>query len=136
VFGNKSSSKPSVIETLIGAKTAVEGNLSFHGGLRVDGSVRGNVTASANPSTLVISELAVIHGNVGADHVTINGEINGDVHAYERLELQPKARVSGDVFYSVMEMHQGAVVNGKLQHAAAKPDTKVVSFGGKTADLA
>lgn len=136
MFGNKSSGKPSVIETLIGAKTSVEGNVSFHGGLRVDGTVRGNVQASAAPSALVISELAVIHGSVGAEHVVINGEINGDVHAGGRLELQPKARINGDVFYTLMEMHQGAVVNGKLQHEPVKPDTKVVSFGSKAADLA
>jgi cytoskeletal protein CcmA (bactofilin family) len=135
VFGSKSSDKPSVIETLIGAKTAVDGNLSFHGGLRIDGTVRGDVKANAKPSALVISELAVIHGSVSGDHIVINGEVNGDVHASERLELQPKARVSGDVYYSLIEMHPGAVVNGKLQHAADKPDIKVVPMTSKASDL-
>jgi cytoskeletal protein CcmA (bactofilin family) len=46
----------------------------------------------------VIAESAVVDGEVRADHIIINGVVNGAVHAKMLLELQPKARIRGDVF--------------------------------------
>ena len=62
------------------------------------------------PSILVISETAVVNGEIHADHVIINGKILGPVHAAELLELQPTARIEGDVHYRALEMHQGALI--------------------------
>ena len=50
-----------------------------------------------------------------ADHVIINGTVRGPVHAKELLELQPKARIEGDVYYKALEMHQGATIAGQLR---------------------
>ncbi|MFX7942115.1 polymer-forming cytoskeletal protein, partial [Acinetobacter baumannii] len=68
------------------------------------------------PSVLVISEHAKVVGEVRAAHLIVNGEIVGDVHSTELLELQPKARITGNVFYKAREMHGGALVSGKLSH--------------------
>lgn len=119
-------SKPqSRIDSLIGATTRIEGNVLFSGGLRVDGSVRGNVQALPDqPATLVVSEQARIEGDVHAAHIVVNGTIIGPVHAAETLELQSSSKVKGDVHYKSVEMHQGAVVEGRLVHlgaAEAKP---------------
>ena len=105
------------IKSLIAQGSRIEGNLKFTDGLRVDGEVFGNVLANADrPSILVISEAAVVEGGaVRADHVIINGTVKGPVHAAELLELQPKARIEGDVKYKALEMHQGAVISGHLQ---------------------
>jgi cytoskeletal protein CcmA (bactofilin family) len=106
------------IDSLIGAGTVVDGNVSFSGGLRIDGQVRGNVTASnGEPCTLVVSEQARIDGEIRVSHVVINGTVNGPVTADDYLELQPKARVTGDVAYRQIEMRVGAVVQGRLNHA-------------------
>ncbi len=106
------------IDSLIGAGTVVDGNISFSGGLRIDGQVRGNVTASnGEPCTLVVSEQARIEGEIRVSHVVINGTVNGPVTADDYLELQPKARVTGDVAYRQIEMRVGAVVQGRLNHA-------------------
>jgi cytoskeletal protein CcmA (bactofilin family) len=106
------------IDSLIGAGTVVDGNISFNGGLRIDGQVRGNVTASnGEPCTLVVSEQARIEGEIRVSHVVINGTVNGPVTADDYLELQPKARVTGDVAYRQIEMRVGAVVQGRLNHA-------------------
>ncbi|HET7672189.1 MAG TPA: polymer-forming cytoskeletal protein [Burkholderiales bacterium] len=118
---NKQTSKPqNRIDSLIGATTRIEGNVVFSGGLRVDGMVRGNVAALADdPGTLVVSTDARIDGEVHAAHIVVNGMINGPVHATETLELQAGSRVKGDVHYKTIEIHQGAVVDGRLVHHAA-----------------
>lgn len=114
MFGSKSKS---TIDSLIGLATRIEGDLHFKGGLRIDGNVRGNVIADPTlPSMLVISEHAVIEGEVRAAHLVVNGQINGPVYCSELLELQPKARITGDVNYKALEMHGGALVSGKLTH--------------------
>ena len=118
---SKSSNKPqSRIDSLVGAGTKVEGNVSFSGGLRVDGEIRGNVTAiGEEASTLVVSEHARIEGEITVSHLVINGTVIGPLHSSGFLELQPKARVTGDVEYNSVEMHLGAVVQGRLIHQGA-----------------
>ena len=117
----KSSKPQNRIDSLIGANTRIEGNVIFSGGLRVDGLVRGNVSAMAEqPGTLVISADARIDGEVQAAHIVVNGTINGPVHALETLELQAGSRVKGDVHYKSIEVHQGAVVEGRLVHHSAE----------------
>src|SRR5215211_6832511 len=106
------------IDCLIGAGTTVDGNVSFTGGLRIDGVVRGNVaTANGETGTLVVSEQARIDGEIMVSHVVVNGTVNGPVTANDFLELQAKARIVGDISYRTLEMHLGAVVQGRLNHA-------------------
>jgi len=105
------------IDSLIGISTNIEGNVNFKGGLRIDGTVKGNVIADSNePSMLVISEHAKVEGEVRVAHLVVNGEIIGPVYSSELLELQPRARITGDVYYKALEMHGGALVSGKLTH--------------------
>lgn len=114
MFGHKAKN---TIDSLIGASTKIEGNLYFKGGLRIDGHVKGNVIAeSGDTSMLVISEQAKIEGEIRVAHLVVNGEIIGPVYSSELLELQPKARITGDVYYKALEMHGGALVSGKLTH--------------------
>ena len=108
--------KPPPIRSLVCEGTLVQGHLRFVEGLRIDGEVHGDISASGEGrSILVISENARVYGKVKAGHVIINGEVRGPVHASELLELQPKARVVGELHYDLLEMHQGAVVEGELK---------------------
>ncbi len=112
-FGRR---KPPPIRSLICAGSVVQGQLRFVEGLRIDGEVIGDVVCEGEgPSLLVISENGRVHGKVKAGHVIISGEVRGPVLAHELLELQPKARITGDVRYDLLEMHQGAVVDGELK---------------------
>jgi cytoskeletal protein CcmA (bactofilin family) len=114
----KHSTPQKRIDSLIGAGTVVNGNVSFTGGLRIDGQVQGDVVAAnGEPSTLVISEQAKVDGEIRVSHVVVNGTVNGPVIAENYLELQPKARIFGDVSYKTLEMHVGAVIRGRLNHA-------------------
>ena len=117
MFFKKKLAPQSRIETLIGAATVIEGDVEFSGGLRIDGTVHGNVNeVSVQPSTLIVSEQGRVDGAISVSHATINGIVNGPVHATEYVELQAKARVTGDVRYKTLEMYVGAIVDGKLIH--------------------
>ena len=106
------------IDCLIGAGTTVQGDVTFTGGLRIDGIVRGNVTtANGENGTLVVSEQARVDGEIKVSHVVVNGMVNGPIIANDFLELQAKAKVLGDIDYRTLEMHLGAVVQGRLNHA-------------------
>lgn len=117
MFFKKSNRVQNSIDTLIGADTRVEGNIHFSGGLRIDGAVLGAVTEpNDSPSTLILSEHGRIEGAITASKVVINGTVVGPVKANQFIELQTKARITGDVYYNSLEMHTGAVIEGKLVH--------------------
>lgn len=117
LFQKKPSKPQNRIDSLIGAGTTISGDITFSGGLRIDGEIKGNVHAAGDqPGTLVVSEHARIEGEISVSHLVINGTVIGPVRTTEFLELQPRARVTGDVEYSNIEMHLGAVVQGRLVH--------------------
>lgn len=110
-----SKKKGLTIDTQIGREAVIDGDLSFAGGLRLDGRVRGNVVALAGqPSMLVLSESGRVEGEVRVAHLVLNGTVAGPVYASELLELQSQARVHGEVHYAALEMQQGALVEGRL----------------------
>ena len=125
-----SKKKQPPIRTLIGEGTQIQGELRFTDGLRIDGEVVGDVIAVGDaPSILVISEKARVTGRVRGGHVIINGQVDGPVQSDELLELQPQARIVGDVRYEVLEMHQGATIDGQLRplRAEEKPSLKLAA---------
>jgi len=116
MFGRKQRSN-SVIDTLVGANSRVNGDLNFSGGCHVDGTVKGNVKADPDSnSALSISEEGSVEGGVSVPYVVLNGIVRGDVVACQRVELGPTARVIGNVYYNLIEMAIGAEINGKLVH--------------------
>jgi cytoskeletal protein CcmA (bactofilin family) len=111
--------KNAKIDTLIGAKTRINGDVEFAGGFHLDGYINGNITAeSAAGAILSVSEQGCIEGSVIAANVLLNGIVKGDIDASDRIELGAKARVLGNVHYTVIETAVGAQINGKLIHRA------------------
>ncbi|MBS1235250.1 MAG: cell shape determination protein CcmA [Proteobacteria bacterium] len=121
-LARKPTEKPcNTIDTLIGVSTDMKGDITFSGGLRIDGKVKGNITArSDDNSTLVLSENAVVTGDVSVPHMIVNGKIKGNVRSAERLELQSRAEINGDVGYKVLEIAAGAQVNGSMTRMGEK----------------
>ena len=119
-MGNKNKHSGSTkVHTLVGSDTEVRGDFSFDGGLFVDGTIIGNVEAkSGSASVLNLSDKGSIEGQVKVPHVILNGTVIGDVYASERVELAAKARVTGNVYYNLIEMAIGAEINGQLVHEA------------------
>ena len=133
MFGNKPAKPDGRIDTLIGATSRVDGNVHFTGGLRIDGIVKGSVIAQ-DAGTLIVSEEASVEGEIRVAHAVINGHVVGPIHGTESVELQAKANVNGDVHYRSLEVHLGAIVQGRLVHAVEVRGEKVVSIKPSTGD--
>ncbi|HEX9802418.1 MAG TPA: polymer-forming cytoskeletal protein [Gammaproteobacteria bacterium] len=119
MMGNKKkpATKNTKIDTLIGQNSEMHGDVIFSGGLHVDGVIKGNVFAEPESgSILSVSERGFIEGDVRVPNIILNGAVNGDVHAADHIELAEKARVTGNVYYKLIEMVRGAEVNGNLVH--------------------
>ncbi len=122
MFGRKQR-RHTIIDTLVGPNSRINGDLFFEGGCHIDGAVKGNVSANADSNSgLSISENAIVEGGVTVPYVVLNGIVRGDVFANQRVELGPTARVIGNVYYNLIEMAIGAEINGKLVH---QPDGQV-----------
>ncbi len=116
MFARKKS-KHSVIDSLVGSNSKMSGDMSFAGGCHIDGTVKGNVSADSESSSILsISEDGIVEGSVIVPYVVLNGTVRGDVYASQRVELGPTARIIGNVYYNLIEMAIGAEINGKLVH--------------------
>ncbi len=124
VFFKKNNKAQNRIDTLISAETRIEGDIQFSGGLRIDGTIQGNVTElTTTPSTLIVGEHGRIDGAVKASKIFIVGRVVGQVTASQFIELQTKAKVIGDLHYKSLEMHTGAVIEGKLVYLSEATST-------------
>lgn len=133
MFGNSKSSSSrggqTVVDTLIGPQVVIRGDLTFSGGLYIEGRILGKVIAEDGAAASVtLAETGYVEGEVRAPLVIINGQLNGDVHAADKVELAQNARVQGNVHYQVVEMSAGAQLTGRLIHVGAvaalpSPDT-------------
>ncbi len=118
MWGNRKR-KVTRIDSLIGQQTKIQGNITFSGGLHVDGKIEGNITAPADSgSVLTLSEQGSIMGEIRVPNVILNGLVTGNVYAEEHVELALNARIIGNVYYNLIEMAMGAEVNGSLIHAS------------------
>ncbi len=139
MFGKKKAFSSARIDTLVGQGTVINGDLIFAGGLHVDGKINGNVVAEEGSSAiLILSEHGRIEGDVKVPNMVLNGEIIGDVYGSTRVELAPKSRIKGSVYYNLIEMAIGAEVNGGLVHQPddAKPQRVLEDHSSKLRESA
>lgn len=111
--------------TLIAPHTEVVGDINFSDQLYVAGKVSGNVVASSEKATLVVSEEGCVAGEVRVPNIVINGLIEGNVYASNKVELAPQAKVKGNLYYKLIEMQLGALVDGQLVHEEATAEDNV-----------
>jgi cytoskeletal protein CcmA (bactofilin family) len=103
--------------TLIAANTEVCGDIRFEDQLYINGRVSGNIIADAeSEATLVVSEEGSVNGEIRVPNVVVNGSVEGNIYASTRMELAAKAQVKGSVYYKLIEMQLGAMVDGQLVH--------------------
>jgi len=126
MWGSGNKRRTTRIDTLIGQHSEVVGDVRFTGGLHIDGTIKGNVMAENDGrSILSLSDQGTIEGEVKVPYVIINGVVIGDVHGGEHVELSAKARVTGNVYYNLIEMAVGAEVNGKLVHTMMSEEAPI-----------
>lgn len=117
MMGLKRNKTPKV-STVIGIDTEITGNIQFKGGMHIDGKIVGNITGEeGSTSAITISDQGIIEGDIKVDSIVLNGTVKGDVYGEERVELASEARVTGTVYYHMLEMSMGAEVNGQLVHS-------------------
>lgn len=104
--------------TLISPKVELKGDLYFSGGVQIEGRVIGNIIADEGEAALLrITENGYVEGEIRVPKVVINGQVRGNVYSNDHVELAAKARVTGNVYYNLIEMVMGAEVNGNLMHS-------------------
>ena len=114
------------VSTVIGVDTEITGNIKFKGGMHIDGRIIGNVSGEeASTSAITVSDQGVIEGDIKVDSIILNGTVTGDVYGEERVELASEARVTGTVYYHMLEMAMGAEVNGQLVHSENKEQRRL-----------
>lgn len=114
MFGDK---RQNTVDSIIGSACQIDGNVTFRGGLRVDGRIFGNLRADPEESGyLMLASSARVEGEVRAAVIIVAGVVVGNLHARDKLALQPQARIIGDIHYRALAMQAGAVVSGKLCH--------------------
>jgi len=137
MFSNKKAKRSAELDSLVGENTKFVGDVHFSGGLHVDGSIKGNVIAEGENSQLTMSEKGRVEGNVHVHNIVLSGEVVGDVYALNHIELAPNARVTGNVYYNLIEMAGGAEVNGSLIHydnKDSKPASAVQQSSSESGD--
>jgi len=141
MFGKKKVSSTSTnIDTLISSKVEIHGDILFSGGVQIDGKVYGNVIANDNSNAFIqITEHGFVQGDVRAPQAVINGHIEGNIYSSKHLELAEKAAITGDVYYSLVEMVMGAAVNGNMVHSddhvgETARNEEIPSFNSENAD--
>jgi cytoskeletal protein CcmA (bactofilin family) len=119
------------LETLIGAETSIEGNLSTTGTVRIDGAIDGAVKAD----WILVGDRGAIKGDVVARGILIAGKVEGAVKANESVEIRSKAVVEGDVYTGKLSIAEGACFDGYcyMRHAAEAEGKRSLSLepGGK-----
>lgn len=113
--------------TLISSETVIAGDIHFQGNLDIEGKVIGSVIATPDSAAMLrIVEGGRVEGEIRVPTAVINGEVAGDIHCSERLELAERATIDGDVYYNLVEMAVGCKVNGGLRHVSPVADDLAV----------
>ncbi|MFO7953871.1 polymer-forming cytoskeletal protein [Thioalkalivibrio sp.] len=116
MIGRKKGRRASKVDTLVGRNTVIHGDIEFGGGLHIEGRVIGDIRAATDPSAvLVVADGGVIEGHVAVPHLLMNGEVHGDVHVGEHVELGETARLTGNLYYTMLQMAEGAQIDGLLK---------------------
>lgn len=104
-------------ETVIGPSVHLEGNFNSQGNIQIAGSLSGSLQTAG---IVKVEAGAMVHANIVAKEVIIDGEVKGDVKAAERLELGPTARLWGNIETKVLSVAPGAFLSGKCNMKGGK----------------
>ena len=107
-------SKP--INTLLGVGTSIEGTIEFNNTVRLDGEVKGKISSSQG--TVIIGEKAVMNAEIIVDTAIIMGEVNGTIHAKEKIEVYSSGCITGDIQAPVILIESGVIFNGNCSMKA------------------
>jgi len=107
-----SSARRKNLTAFLDEGSEIEGKYTFTGTVLLNGKFQGEI---ASPDTLIIGERGVVNASVRAGTLVVTGELVGDVHASERIELSGKARVFGDLESPIIVLEEGVTFEGRCR---------------------
>jgi cytoskeletal protein CcmA (bactofilin family) len=107
---NKTDRGGGGLNTIIGKDSVIEGTLEVKGGLRIDGMVRGQITAT---ESLSVGDSGRVEADLASVMIVIGGKVVGNILAKEKIELQSKAEVEGDITTKNLIIEEGALFHGR-----------------------
>lgn len=110
--------------TIISSGVVIEGKVNSNGNIRVDGTIKGDITAQGN---LTVGESGNIQGQLTGDTVTIGGKVEGSVNAKDKLVLESKSVLKGDIVTKILVVEPGAFFEGKSSMSSHSSATKTSS---------
>jgi cytoskeletal protein CcmA (bactofilin family) len=102
-------------DTLIGAATRIEGRMVVNKSIRLDGTIEGSIESNTDTHvTVAIGNTGLVHGDVRAHRVLVNGQVDGNIYAREKCELHETSKVKGDIHYGLLGIEHGAEILGLM----------------------
>ncbi len=102
-------------DTLIGAATKIDGRMVVNKSIRLDGTIDGSIESPAGTQvTVAIGKTGLVHGDVRAHRVLVNGQVDGNIYAREKCELHETSKVKGDIHYGLLGIEHGAEILGLM----------------------
>jgi cytoskeletal protein CcmA (bactofilin family) len=102
-------------DTLIGSATRIEGRMVVNKSIRLDGTIEGSIESSSDTQvTVAIGHSGLVHGDVRAHRVLVNGQVDGNIYAREKCELLETSKVKGDIHYGLLGIEHGAEILGLM----------------------
>ena len=114
--------------TIIGAGVVLEGKLSSNGNIRVDGAINGDITANGS---VTVGETGEITGEIKAEVISIGGKVTGSINSKEKVVLESKAVLKGDIVTKILVVEAGAIFDGSSKMS----DKGLSSSGAGTSSI-
>ncbi|RPI78711.1 MAG: hypothetical protein EHM45_05575 [Desulfobacteraceae bacterium] len=127
-FKKSTPNKDQMMITFLGKDTKFEGKLKFHGNLRIDGHFKGEIESDGN---LIIGEDGMLEANVHTAYISIRGEVYGNIHADQRVDIRAPGKVFGNVMSPTVVIDEGVIFEGqtRMYHAKDAAEKKPVVIG-------
>jgi cytoskeletal protein CcmA (bactofilin family) len=116
------------LESYVGTNAQLKGEMNVKGTLRVDGAIEGRV----NADWVILSETALVKGDITAQKIIIGGRVEGNLHAKDLVEIQAKGKVLGEIFTKKLAVTEGGEFNGKIEMNLE--ESKIIDFEAKSRD--
>ena len=107
---NNNVSEFNKIDTILGESAVLEGVIKTSGTTRVDGRIKGEAKSEG---LLIIGESGYIEGDVTAEAMLRAGQVKGQIHVKDRLEIADTGKVTGDIYTKKLVISEGAAFEGK-----------------------
>jgi cytoskeletal protein CcmA (bactofilin family) len=111
------------ILSVLGEGVELQGELSFSGGLRVDGAIKGKIHSEG---VLVVGPKGKVEAEVHVQRASLRGEFHGVIHASDRIEIHTEGKVHGDLYTPCLIIEAGALFEGKCNMGERKGDASIL----------